>query len=164
MAIAAKRASRAKKVEPTISKAAITQTIPRAQVEALKVESIKPSPQLEPVRGDTLGQQIVSDLEFSPIAQLDSQTLDKGRWHMTEFAAIGAVLFAIVIWLAPQKLGSMIYITAKVALFSYLAYWIGRRGLHLRISQIADPILRSQGQIAFALLFAAAIFVAGYSP
>ncbi len=156
MATAAKRASRAKKVEPTIGKPAVTQTISRAELQA---QFEVPAPQIEPGFAPA---EPVAGLEFAPLAQ--SETKDAGRWHMTEFAAIGAVLFAIVIWLAPQKLGSMIYITAKVALFSYLAYWIGRRGLHLRISQVTDPILRTQAQIAFSLLFTAAIIVAGISP
>ena len=148
MAIAAKRASRAKKVEPTISPAAVTQTISRAEIT--QTQAVAPAP---------------AELIFSvPQAPEPKPAIDAGRWRMAEFAVIGAVLFAIVIWLAPFKLGSMIYITAKIALFSYLAYWIGRRGLHLRISQVTDPILRTQAQIAFSLLFTAAIIVAGVSP
>ncbi len=189
MATAAKRASRAKKVEPQapVSKLspAVTQAISLAEIERQgEIERLKQDHayQMSMAQSqiNSLGAQYqAARAREVALEQAASQPItgtletlefthgfapSAGRWRMSEFGVIGAILFAIVIWLAPQKLGNMTYITAKIALFSYLAYWIGRRGLHLRISQITDPILRSQGQIAFALLFAAAIFVAGNSP
>jgi hypothetical protein len=147
---AAKRTTR-KKIEPKLSPAQVTQTIPAAEMDAAIKEVVfaaAPTPIPEP---STSAPGILA-------------TFDAGRWRMVEFALIGVLLFAVVVWIAPQKLGSMLWMTCKVSWFSYLAYWIGRRGAHLRISLITDPILRSQAQIAYCLLFAGALYLAGNSP
>lgn len=50
----------------------------------------------------------------------------RDRLRATPLLLLGAVTFAVVLWLNPAKVGLLIWGASRLGLYAYLGYWVDR--------------------------------------
>lgn len=71
------------------------------------------------------------------------------------------VLIAIVMVIAPQQLGLLVYKAALITLPTVITYWISRWILHLDVKKLDSGNLTREEQRDLVILIAAAMIAAG---